>query len=191
MLSKYKNKKGQSAIEIAIIFPVIAMLMIYLFDVANVMNAKMTVNTANRAYMRILSVSGANNSTHQYISSGASELKRLSSGRSTAETAKLAAMSILSQNNLEWYEGSSDDEASFIKPFFPNNKRPLASDIKFHNQLNSVATGYPFANRICTQVPIKLSKIMGYEIWGKGNVKNGKLTICSFYISAISSKSTT
>ena len=188
MLSKYKNKKGQSAIEIAIIFPVIAMLMIYLFDVANVMNAKMTVNTANRAYMRILTVSGASNNNRQYISAPVSQLKGLNSGRSTAETAKLAAMSILSQNNLEWYEGTG---GSFVYPEFPNNKRPLASDIKFHNNLNSVSTGFPFSNKICTQVPIRLSKIMGYEIWGKGNVKNGKLTVCSFYVSAISSKSTT
>ena len=190
MLSKYKNKKGQSAIEIAIIFPVIAMLMIYLFDVANVMNAKMTVNTANRAYMRILTVSGASNNNQQYISDKVENLKRMTSGRSTAETAKLAAMSILSQNNLEWYEDGTD-KASFVSPKFPNNKRPLANDIKFHNNLNSVSTGFPFSNKICTQVPIRLSKVMGYEIWGKGNVKNGKLTVCSLYVSAISSKSNT
>ena len=180
-----KNKKGQSAIEIAIIFPIIAMLMLYLFDVANVVNAKMTVNTANRAYMRILTISGAPYSLNEYKARPASQLKNIKQGGTLAERAKLAAISILSQNNLDFVEGQN---LSYTSPYFANNRAPLASDIHFHDDLNNSGSGYAVENKICTEVPIKLSKVLSVEIWGKDNVRNGKLPVCSIYVSAVSSK---
>ena len=181
-----KNKKGQSAIEIAIIFPVVAMLMLYLFDVASVINAKMTVNSANRAYLRILTVAGAPKSPHEYQSRSAEQLKKVKQGATLAENAKLAAISILSQNNLEFVEGNN---LSYKEPKFRSGHVPLSTDINFHGKINTVETGFPIESKICTEVPIRLSKILNTEIWGKNKVQKGKLPVCSIYISAISSKS--
>ena len=191
MLQFIHNKKGQSAIELAIIFPVMAFLMIYLFDVAKVVNAKMTINTANRAFVRIVTINGAPEHPEDYHYGLVSELKNNKTGRNIADTAKLAAMSILSQNNLELV----DKDEYLISPnykrsirFLDEKKIPLSGTINFHDVTNSPDTSYGFASKMCTEVPINLSKIMNIEIWGKGKVKNGKLPVCSIYVSAISSR---
>lgn len=164
-----KNKKGQSAIELAIIFPILAMLMIYLFDVAMVINAKMTVNAACRAYIRIVTLHGA---TNDYTN--------------VFKTAKRTAESILNQNSLTM----SQDSLKMLAAV-GSNGLPKKTDIHMHER--GIGDGNPEGKymvtmKICTEVPIRLNKVMGLEIWGKNTVKNGKLPVCSQYVSAISSK---
>ena len=168
----FKNKKGQSAIELAIIFPILAMLMIYLFDVAMVINAKMTVNAACRAYIRTVTLHGA---TDDY--------------KGVFDKARQTAESILNQNSLTINKEYSLKELAAVG----SNGFPKKTDIHMHEK--GIGDGNPEGKymvtmRICTDVPIRLNKVMGLEIWGKDTVKNGKLPICSQYVSAISSKQT-
>lgn len=191
MMRFFENKKGQSAIEIAIIFPVMAFLMIYLFDVAKVINAKMTINTANRTFMRIITINGAPPTGKGYITRDVAQLKSVKKGATITETAKLAAMSILSQNNLELIDNKQDyvlAPKGQMGLYAINGNLPSGGDIDFHGKFNTPETSAAFANKMCTEVPINLTKIMNIEIWGKGKVKNGKLPVCSVYISAIASK---
>ena len=190
MMRFFNNKKGQSAIEIAIIFPVIAFLMIYLFDVAKVINAKMTINAANRAYVRIITINGAPKRPEGYMAGTAISLKNQKKGKTIAQTAKMAAMSILSQNNLELVETNNNyflNNGMTIKGL-DGHLLPVAGEVDFHDKRNSPDASAGFASKMCTEVPINLTKIMNIEIWGEGKVKNGKLPVCSIYVSAISSK---
>lgn len=169
----FKNKKGQSAIELAIIFPILAMLMLYLFDVAMVINAKMTVNAACRAYIRTITLHGAPANRPEYSEGG----------QGIGNTAKKVANRILSQNSL-----SRNDNTSLKQFTAIHYNLPTKGDIKMHSNENPQGM-FMGTMRICTDVPIKLSKVMGIPIWGEGNVKNGVLPVCSQYVTAVSSKS--
>ena len=176
-----KNKKGQSAIELAIIFPILAMLMIYLFDVAMVINAKMTVNAACRAYLRTVTLHGA-------------AKKNVKNYKPVFDNALNTAESILNQNSLPLLHKkkakSVSGATSFIEPEYlnPNGTFPLSEQIHMQED-NNPEGEHVITMKICTEVPIRLNKVMKVEIWGENKVKNGMLPICSQYVTAISSTS--